>query len=151
MVDRIGVHRADEAHLINHFGGVRQEFGNPHAGFAMLLKLEFGRSDGKAGLARGHRGKALPHADRIRKVFVVPFLHHRFVVVQIHLRRTTDHVQINHMLGLGGKVRQARKFVDGGGNGTFGSATSARHLSHQGSERGSADAPRPLGKEMPTG
>ena len=50
-----------------------------------------------------------PMADRVGQVLVVPILHLRLVVVQVHLRRPADHVQIDHVLGLGRKMRAARR------------------------------------------
>ena len=56
---------------------------------------------------RGHRREPLAHADRVGQVLVVPLAHLRLVVVQVHLRRAADHVQVDDVLGLGGEVGQA--------------------------------------------
>ena len=66
--------------------------------------LYFDGAIGKPRLAGGHRRQPLAHADRVGQVLVVPLLHHRLVVVQIHLRRPADHVQIDDVLGLGRKL-----------------------------------------------
>ena len=41
----------------------------------------------------------------IGQILVEPLVHLRLVIVQIHLRRTADHVQIDDLLGLGRKMR----------------------------------------------
>ena len=78
----------------------------------MLGELVFRRGDGEPLLAGGHGGEPLPHADRVGQVFVVPLLHHRLVVVEIHLRGTADHVQVNDVLHLRWKMRK-REFPRG--------------------------------------
>src|SRR5262249_17826020 len=40
---------------------------------------------------------------------VIPLLHDRLVIVQVHLRRAADHVQIDDLLGLAGEVRLHRR------------------------------------------
>ena len=45
----------------------------------------------------------------VGQVLVEPVLHLRLVVVQVHLRRRADHVQVDGALRLGRKVRQARQ------------------------------------------
>ena len=84
----------------------RQQLADPHARLAALLELVLRRRDREARLAAGHRREPLAHADRFGQVLVVPLLHHRLVVVQIHLRRPADHVQIDDMLRLGGEMRE---------------------------------------------
>ena len=78
--------------------------------------LYFDGAIGKRALARGHGGEALALADRVGQILVVQLLHLRLVVVQIHLRRAADHVQVDDVLGLGGKCvrpRRRRPSADG--------------------------------------
>src|SRR5262249_21943581 len=48
-------------------------------------------------------------ADGIGQVLVVPVLHDRLVIVEVHLRRPADHVQVDDVLGLGGVMRADRR------------------------------------------
>jgi len=50
MVDRFGIHRFDDRDVIRHLGGVREEFGNPGAGFAVLFEFEDRGGKGEFGL-----------------------------------------------------------------------------------------------------
>ena len=72
---------------------------------SVLGELENRRCDGKAALTGCHRRQALTFADGLRKVFVVPVLHLRLVVEEVHLRRRAHHVQIDGALGFWREVR----------------------------------------------
>ncbi len=104
MVDGFGVHAADEAHVIDHLGGVGEKLGDPHAGFAVLGELVLGWGDGEAGLAGGHGGEALAFANRFGEVLVVIGLHLGLVVVEVHLGGAADHVEVDDVFGFGGEV-----------------------------------------------
>src|SRR5206468_11192511 len=78
------------------------------AAVAVALEAEDRRGDGKSALATGHGGEALTHADGVGQVAVEPLAHLRFVVVQVHLRRGADHVQVDGPRRLGGEVGQTR-------------------------------------------
>ena len=108
--------------------------------------LNFDGAIGKPLLAGGHRRQPLSHADRFGQVLVVPLVHHRLVVVQIHLRRPADHVQIDHLLGLRREMRQIRGNV-------FSRFRAARiaagqAIAHQRCERRSAEQVASLGEEV---
>ena len=90
---------------------LRQQFGNPHAALAMLGELVLRRRDGKARLTRGHRRQTLAHADRFGQVLVVPLVHHRLVVEQVHLRRPADHVQVDDVLRFAGEMLERFGFA----------------------------------------
>jgi len=62
VIDRIGVHRVDEAEIVHDVGGVREKFAEPDAGLAVLGEFEDARRDGKLGLVGGHSGEALAHS-----------------------------------------------------------------------------------------
>ena len=112
VVDRLGVHAPDEAHVVDHPGRVGQQLADPHAALAVPGELVLRRGDREPLLARGHRRQPLAHPDRVGQVLVVELVHLRLVVVQVHLRRPADHVQVDHLLGLGGEV-QPRRPADG--------------------------------------
>ena len=50
-----------------------------------------------------------PMRIAVGQVLVVPLLHHRLVVEQVHLRRAADHVQVDDVLGLGREVGRHRR------------------------------------------
>ena len=106
VVDRLGVHAADEHEVVGHLLHPRQQLADPHARLAAPLELVHRRRDREAGLAAGHRREPLAHADRFGQVLVEPFLHDGLVIEQIHLRRAADHVQVDDVLGLRGEVRE---------------------------------------------
>src|SRR5205809_617112 len=63
MVDRLGVHRADETQAIHPPGRVRQQFAQPRLGLAVAGEAKLARRDGETGLRRRHAGQplTLPH------------------------------------------------------------------------------------------
>ena len=71
--------------------------------------LNFDGAIGKRAWPRGHGGQPLALADRVGQVLVVPVVHLRLVVVEVHLRRAADHVQIDDVLGLGGRSACRRR------------------------------------------
>ena len=80
VIDGLGVETADDGEVIDHFGGVGEQFADPGARLAVLFEFVDAGSDGETFLAGGHSRKALTLADRIGQVFIVPFLHLGFVV-----------------------------------------------------------------------
>ena len=104
VVDRLGVHAADEAHLVGHARRVGKQLADPHPALAMLGKLEPRRRDREPGLPRRHRREPLAVADALGEILVKPVVHHRLVVVDVHLRRPADHVQVDDVLRLRGEV-----------------------------------------------
>ena len=71
VVDRLGVHRADDTDFPGDLLGVGKQVGNPNArraaGFSGGDRLDHG----KRGLARGHAGDALAATDGIREIGAV--------------------------------------------------------------------------------
>ena len=108
VIDRLGVHRADDGDVVDHLRRVRQQLGHPGAVLPVLRELEGGRRDREARLARRHRGETLALANRVGQILVEPVVHLRLVVEGLHLRRRADHVQVDRALGLGREVRQSR-------------------------------------------
>ncbi len=106
VVDGVGVHGADEAHVVHHLGRRGQQLRHPHAALAVLRELELRRGDGEARLAAGHAREPLTHADGVGQVLVEHGVHLGLVVVEVHLRRPADHVQVDDLLGLGRVVER---------------------------------------------
>ena len=106
VVDRLGVHAPDEAQVVDHPGRVGEHLRDPHAALAVLLELVLRGSDREPLLAARHGREPLAHPHRVGKLLVVPLVHHRLVVVEVHLRRPADHVQVDDVLRLRGEVGQ---------------------------------------------
>ena len=87
VIDSFGVHRSNDRQVIHHFRYIRQQLGYPRACLSVLAELEDRRSNREAALSRRHGGQALSFTNRVGQILVVPVLHLRLVVEQIHLRR----------------------------------------------------------------
>lgn len=70
VIDRIGVERLDQTDVVHEFGSVRQEIGDPRAGFSVLAEFGKARRDRETGLAGGHAGERLATAHRLGQVAV---------------------------------------------------------------------------------
>jgi hypothetical protein len=111
VVDRLGVHRVDEADLVRHRAGVRQQLGEPHSVLAvgMPREAEHAGSDRKARLARGHARQPLTIAHGIRQILIKARAQPGLVVVQIEVARRTLHVHVDHALGFGAHTQRERR------------------------------------------
>ena len=109
VVDRLGVHRADEAQLVGGLGRVRQQLADPRAGLAVLLELEEGVDDREALLRGGHAGEPLAFANRVGQLGAAQTVERGLIVEQVHLRGTTRLEQPDDALGLGREVGNARQ------------------------------------------
>ena len=112
VIDRFGVHRTDDAHVVDHLRFPGEHLGKPRAALAVLGEFEDRRRDREARLPRCHRRQALAVADRFGQVFVVPVLHLRLGVEEVHLCGAADHVQIDDVLALRGKVRLGERGIE---------------------------------------
>ena len=98
MIDRFSVHAADKRHVVDDFLRPRQKFRDPHTTLARLFEFELRRCNRKASLPRGHRRKSLTVPHGLRKILIVPRIQLWLVVIEVQLRWTTDHMQINDVL-----------------------------------------------------
>ena len=151
VVDRLGVHAPDEANVVDHLRHVRQHLAHPHVVLAVLGELVFRGRNRESLLPRGHRREPLALPDRIRQVLVVVLAHLGLVVVQVHLRRAADHVQVDHLLRLGGEVghrvlRRGRRPAS-----EPGPAAARRPPAHQRCQGGAAHGVGPPAEELPAG
>ena len=85
VVDRLGVHRADQTHFIGKMRRAREQFTQPHAALSVLLEFEVRGCNGEPLLARGHSSQTLAVADRIRQILVELILQPRLVIKQVQL------------------------------------------------------------------
>ena len=81
MVDRVGLHRPDDADVVRHLRGPRQQLTDPRSALPVLRKLEDAGREGKGRLPRGHAREslALPRQP-VLEVLLEPVLQVRLVV-----------------------------------------------------------------------
>ncbi|XAM01401.1 hypothetical protein OT109_08400 [Phycisphaeraceae bacterium D3-23] len=113
VVDRLGVHRLDDAQLLGARPGVGQQLTDVEALVRVVVvavELEDRRRDGERGLARGHAGDALALVDlgEGAQVLAAVFLQAGFVVEEVELRGRTHLVEEDDALGLGREVGRAQ-------------------------------------------
>ena len=113
MVDRVGVHALDHAHIVDHLGQVSLRFAEPDARLAVACEPDRAGSDRERLLARRHRRLAFVGIHRLGHLLTKPLGQLRLVVEQVHLGRAAGLEQIDDSLGLGGKVRQIGKATGG--------------------------------------
>ena len=113
VVDRLGVHRADEAQVIGDAGNVRQHVADLDAALAARRKLERRPDQRQRRLVAGHRGEPLAPPDRLRQLGAMLFDQRRLGIEQVELRRAAALEQINDALGLGREVRSAHHTAAG--------------------------------------
>ncbi len=105
VVELVGVHGLDEAHLVHHRRQQRQPVGHPLAAFAALPE----------GILRAEHlrhpldeGELLPGQQRRRAILAIQALQLRLVVEEFQLARRPRHVQVDHPLGARRKRRRRR-------------------------------------------
>ena len=87
MVDRLGMHRFDEAQLIRFLGKMREYLAHPLARFSMPGELEYAWGNGKGLLTRSHGGQALALAYAVGQILSVFLFHPGLGIEQVHLGR----------------------------------------------------------------
>ena len=95
--------RADDGDVVHHLRGVRQQFGNPGAGLAVLRELEDRRRDRESGSGplswwSGAGPCEWTPAGPCRTSPSSPACSRK-----LHLRRRADHVQVDARFAFGGK------------------------------------------------
>ena len=108
MVDRLGVHRTDDAELVDDPCGVRKQLAHPEAVRAVLLELELGARQRQRRLIAAHAGESLTLPDRVRELLAVAFLKERLVIEEIELRRAAALHEGDDPLRGRGEVRACR-------------------------------------------
>ena len=68
VIDRLGVHRLDEAHIVDDLAMVRQQIAEPRARLAMLRELEDRAGERNRRLLGRHAGEPLAAADVRRAI-----------------------------------------------------------------------------------
>jgi hypothetical protein len=116
VVDRLGVHRADEAKIIGDAREVREQFAHPRPALTLAGEAEDRGGHRKTLLARGHRGEPLPLADRFGQILAALRLHLRLGIEEVHLRGRAGLEEVDDPLCLRGMVRERRSGGSGGGS-----------------------------------
>ncbi len=106
MVELVGLHRLDQAQLVDQFFGVRHPVGNPGAVLAGLVKRKL-RPQHLGNAA--DEGKTFALQEGFRAVMAIETAKGRLVVEQFQLAGGTAHVQVDHPLDLGGKLRRQHR------------------------------------------
>ena len=100
VVDRLGVHRIDDADVVGDLAVVRQQVADPLPGFSVLFKGHERLGRGKALLTRGHAREPLALSNRIGQVLTVELFERRFVIKRVDLAGSTGLTQVDDPLGL---------------------------------------------------
>ena len=113
MVDCLGVHALDHAHVVDALGQMRQGIAQPRARLAVLRKLQRAGCTWERFLAGRHRRLALGRVNGFRHLFAEALGQVRFVVEKVELRRAAGLKKINNPLGLRRKVGQVVQAING--------------------------------------
>ena len=121
VIDLLGIHRLDEAHVVGDLRHMRHQFAHPDARLPILLELELRRDNGELVLTRGHPGKALAAPDGFRQIGAVLRVHLGLIVEHVLLRGAARLKQVDNTLRAWGEVGMTKKsaafrhrFFDGG-------------------------------------
>ena len=113
VVDRLGVHRADDAEIISDGTGVGQHLAHLDAAGAPLLEGLDGADAVVLRVAARHRGETGIAAHAGGDLLSGHLFEQRFVVKEVDVRRASALPEADHALSLGGEVRQARQTANG--------------------------------------
>ncbi len=99
VIDRFGVHRADDRHLVDDRRGVRQQLGvDPSAPLAIASNLNIGATQGNVDLAAGHARSVVGLANRFGQLGAVNFSQRRLVVEHVDVAGPAGHEQVDDSL-----------------------------------------------------
>ena len=99
VIDRLGMHAAQDAKLIGDLGGIRQAIAQPLPALAVLLEFVHRGSDRKAILIGDHASDALASKDRRGDVLIETIPDEGLVVEQVDLRGSAGLKKKNDALG----------------------------------------------------
>jgi hypothetical protein len=106
VVELVGMHRLDEADVIDHPRQVRQHFRQFRPTLAVLGEGEARPEDGGVG---PDESVALAADDRRRQRLAFEFLQLRLVIEEVELAGGACHEYVNDAFGLGCEMRLARR------------------------------------------
>ena len=93
MVELVGVHRADQAHVVDDLAEVRQDVGDLDARFPAADEAEPRPEHGRI---RTNEGVSLAADDRRRDRFAFELGQLGLVIEEIEMARRPGHEQVNH-------------------------------------------------------
>ena len=108
VIDRFGMHRADQADVVDNRRRMRHQFAQGNPALPMSLERVLRGHGLKARLMGDHPGHALPLEHRFWNVLAKAILQQRLVVEQVQVRRTAGLEQEDDPLRLGREVRKRR-------------------------------------------
>ena len=119
VIDRLGVHRADQGDVVRDAGDIRQQLAEFHLRVAVSGELVTRSRERESLLILRHPSDSLSHREMIAHVFPEVFLQLRLVIEEVLLRRRTalEHVDdplrfrrvvifLHQPVGLGNLVRK---------------------------------------------
>src|SRR6266446_10876712 len=110
MIRCIGVHRPDEAEIIDVLRSFREDLADLDAALTVRLELKWRRQRA----SRWAFGGEIPS----RNYFLRPLCQRRFWVESVHVRRPAIQINVNDTLGARGKLRLLwRQRITNGGCG----------------------------------
>ena len=107
VIDRLGVHRADDADVIDHAAGMRQQFARARRPTGLADESELRGDDRKAVLPGGHAGQPLPLRIESGSSLPCKARRARLVIEKLQMRRPAGLEEIDNAPGLGSEMRQA--------------------------------------------
>jgi hypothetical protein len=101
VVVALGLHRVDEAQLVDMLGRMGHQFANPHPGLPMLLEGKRTLENRIVATMENIRMACGIHrfSNRRRNRLAIELVEYRLVVEGVDLGWTADHEQKNHRLG----------------------------------------------------
>ena len=85
MIDRLGMHRADDAEVIGDAADMAHEVAILDTALAILLEVDERAGERKGGLVAAHAGQSLALPDRVRQRLGMFFAQEGFRVERLEL------------------------------------------------------------------
>ena len=152
VIDRVGLHRPDEAEVVGHLRDVRQELAEPHATLPVLRELERRRREGKRRLVRRHPSESLTLPGQPAfEILSKAALQRGLVVEEVELRRCADERNVDRPFRLGRDFPRLRHRGSErrGGRASRRGAGAEGPLAEQRGERRNTEAAARLAKKLP--
>ena len=99
VVDRFGVHRVDDAHIIGDLTVMRKDITDPLSTLAVLGEGSKTLGHGERLLPGGHSGETLTLANGVGQFGAIQFFQRGLVVESLHLARSTGLAKVNDPFG----------------------------------------------------
>ncbi len=107
VIDRVRVHRAQHAQIVDHLAGPRKRVADLGAALAAPLEVPLRWRDREGRLLRRHRRQALALPHRLGQLRAVEVTQLRLPVPRLELAGRARHTQVDDALRLRREVRHA--------------------------------------------